>query len=313
MQHSPAPRLWTSGDTGPAFLGTCGPQGRPQGHRPRSLEGPGRLCPGAGQIWVCSWVCSWKPHHCEAEPQLFSLPCPFSASGSVSPSLTMARQRPSHALPLAYPSVRRKRVGLGLLESTRPDRPGRGREAGGKRDNPTDMGGNRGWEIPGPPGRAPGVEAPSKGGAILNRNQPFSPGCDGIDALLNPPAFFPQVATARACKPARRSQARASRRAAGPAAPTAPRTPCGNRAAAAGWGAGRAGGAEAVGGARRSFGLSRTPPGPAPGRRPNIGRDVRALPQAPRGRGERGGPGERSPGSPVRGAPLLPSQRPVWP
>lgn len=70
---------------GPAFLGTCGPQGRPQGHRPRSLEGPGRLCPGAGQIRVCSWVCSWKPHHCEAEPQLFSLPCPFSASGSLSP------------------------------------------------------------------------------------------------------------------------------------------------------------------------------------------------------------------------------------
>lgn len=304
MQHSPAPGLWTSGDTGPAFLGTCGPQGRPQGHRPRSLEGPGRLCPGAGQIWVCSWVCSWKPHHCEAEPQLFSLPCPFSASGSVSP---LPHHGEAEALP--RPALGVRGSAWGCWSRRAPT----GQAEGGKRDNPTDMGGNRGWEIPGPPGRAPGVEAPSKGGAILNRNQPFSPGCDGIDALLKPPAFFPQVATARARKPARRSRARASRRAAGPAAPTAPRTPCGNRAAAAGWGAGRAGGAEAVGGARRSFGLSRTPPRPAPGRRPNIGRDVRALPQAPRGRGERGGPGERSPGSPVRGAPLLPSQRPVWP
>lgn len=193
MQHSPAPGLWTSGDTGPAFLGTCGPQGRPQGHRPRSLEGPGRLCPGAGQIWVCS--------------------------GFPRPALGV------------------RGSAWGCWSRRAPT----GQAEGGKRDNPTDMGGNRGWEIPGPPGRAPGVEAPSKGGAILNWNQPFSPGCDGIDALLKPPAFFPQVATARARKPARRSRARASRRAAGPAAPTAPRTPCGNRAAAAGWGAGRAG------------------------------------------------------------------------
>lgn len=86
--------------------------------------------------------------------------------------------------------------------------------------NAMDMGGNRRREIPGHSGRAPGLETPSRGGEILNRNQLVFPGCDCFEALLKTLKFFPQVIT---------SQARASRLGAGPAASTARRTPCGEQ------------------------------------------------------------------------------------
>lgn len=59
--------------------------------------------------------------------------------------------------------------------------------------NPPDEGGSRRREAPGHPGRAPGLEAPSKGGEILNRNQLFFPSSDCFDALLKTLKFFPQV------------------------------------------------------------------------------------------------------------------------